>query len=391
VTIGFSESTVDLLGANALATPTGHFTNIWATAFFSGGNVPLRATCEFANLLGDQPAPLLHGTECVVNVLAIRSPNMDWIPMILPDVFPNDISYNSVGTIRFATDVIVVDSGDDQRVQRWDQPLMEFDIAYGVRTMEQLQELIAFFRAMRGRFYAFNYRDWMDYTSSFATRYEAREAPPITAYDQQQFVGDGATYRFQLIKNYIATTSGQTLSRPITRPEPGSVLIGMQGVNDWTANASVDPATGIVTLLPTHQLTNLTVTKSSGSGVLTGAPGTFAGWQNNAFVGRRVIVSGFGNPGNNVTADQTATFASSNSDGSQVTLSYATGGTAADTSTTLSIALHPAPPAGWTVTAGFLFFTPCRFDTDQLPLTLEDYGIGGAQSIKLIEVRPTAF
>ena len=74
-------------------------------------------------------------TQVSFYILATRSPNYRFISMVLPDVFPNDISYNSVGSTRFATDVIVVDSGDDQRVQRWSQPLMEYDVAYGVRTM----------------------------------------------------------------------------------------------------------------------------------------------------------------------------------------------------------------------------------------------------------------
>ena len=71
---------------------------------------------ELRNLAGNQPAPLVHFTNVEATYLAIRAPNLKWIPMILDDVFPNDISYNSVGTIRFATDVIVVDSGDDQRI-----------------------------------------------------------------------------------------------------------------------------------------------------------------------------------------------------------------------------------------------------------------------------------
>jgi len=28
-----------------------------------------------------------------------------------------------------------------------------------------------------------------------------------------------------------------------------------------------------------------------------------------------------------------------------------------------------------------------RFDTDILPVTIEDYGVGGSNSVKLIEVR----
>ena len=75
---------------------------------------------------------------------------------------------------------------------------MEYDVAYGVRTMEQLMALITFFRAMRGRTYAFNYRDNVDYTSSIPTAFEARAAPAIGPYDQWIGTGDGSTTVFQL-------------------------------------------------------------------------------------------------------------------------------------------------------------------------------------------------
>ena len=69
---------------------------------------------------------------------------------------------------------------------------------------------------MRGRLYAFNYRDHVDYTSSVAVAIEARAAPPITAFDQVIGIGDGQTYQFQLTKTYAASTT--SLIRPIVRP-----------------------------------------------------------------------------------------------------------------------------------------------------------------------------
>jgi Conserved hypothetical protein 2217 (DUF2460) len=77
-------------------------------------------------------------THLFANVLIPTIPNFEWIDMIVDEVFPFDISYNSIGATRFQTDVIRVDSGHDQRASRWTQPLMEYDVAYGVRTLEQL-------------------------------------------------------------------------------------------------------------------------------------------------------------------------------------------------------------------------------------------------------------
>jgi uncharacterized protein (TIGR02217 family) len=47
-----------------------------------------------------------------------------------------------------------------------------------------------------------------------------------------------------------------------------------------------------------------------------------------------------------------------------------------------------APANGASVTAGFLFDVPVRFDTDQLTLSLDHFGAGSIASIPLIEVRP---
>ena len=248
-----------------------------------------------AEVVGTGGAVAVNFTRVCLQILAVRTATFGYTQMINPDVFPFDISYNSVGSIRFATDVTIVDSGDDQRVSRWDQPLQEYDVAYGVRTMEQLSSLIAFFRAMRGRLLAFCYQDHLDYTSSVATQYEARLAPPITALDQLIGIGDGANRYFVLSKAY--KTASQIVPRPITRPQPGTVLLAIDGAG--TTDFTVDNTTGVVTF--------------------------------------------------------------------------------------------PTPPAiSSRVTAGFKFYVPVRFDTDTLPITLENYGVGSSNSVKLIEVRPTS-
>ncbi|WGM30266.1 DUF2460 domain-containing protein [Brevundimonas sp. NIBR11] len=51
------------------------------------------------------------------------------------------------------------------------------------------------------------------------------------------------------------------------------------------------------------------------------------------------------------------------------------------------VVLDSAPGAGVTVTAGFQFDTPVRFDADRLEVTLETFGAGRMAAIPLIEVR----
>ncbi len=55
--------------------------------------------------------------------------------------------------------------------------------------------------------------------------------------------------------------------------------------------------------------------------------------------------------------------------------------------TTGVVTLDAAPGAGVAVTAGFLFDTPVRFDTDRLEVTLESFDAGRMAAVPLIEVR----
>ena len=56
-------------------------------------------------------------------------------------------------------------------------------------------------------------------------------------------------------------------------------------------------------------------------------------------------------------------------------------------STTGIITFAAAPGAGVSVTAGFEFDVPVRFDTDELPVTLDIERLGSITSIPLVEVR----
>ena len=56
--------------------------------------------------------------------------------------------------------------------------------------------------------------------------------------------------------------------------------------------------------------------------------------------------------------------------------------------TTTGIVTFSAPPAaGVVITAGFEFDVPVRFDTDELPITLDIERMGSIASIPLIEIR----
>lgn len=353
-----------------------------------------RVTLNYANaLIKVEQDDAMKITQSYAQVLVDFTPNFEWIEMFIPEVFPYDISFNSIGATRFQTDVIMVDSGHDQRQSRWDQPLMEYDVAYGVRTMEHLHGLIAFFRAMSGRKNAFLYHDHMDYTSTLATGYEARRAPPLSLNDQEIGIGDAKTKVFQLVKHYPTPEGSAVSTRPIYKPKGGTVRIAINGleVNYFT----VDLNTGKITFssrLVKAGLNAMSVNQvMSGSDPvpnrwrIEGAPGTFDGFLAND----KIVMTGWVNPLNNVSEADTVQIVSVSGDKAYIDVNGpATFGAVETNVSGVTIMVHPAPRVGDVVTAGFEFFVPVRFDTDRLPVSLEEYGVGGAADVKLIEVRP---
>ena len=52
-----------------------------------------------------------------------------------------------------------------------------------------------------------------------------------------------------------------------------------------------------------------------------------------------------------------------------------------------AVTLSAAPGPGVAVSAGFVFDTPVRFDTDRIEVTLESFGAGRMAAVPLVEVR----
>jgi hypothetical protein len=156
-----------------------------------------------------------------------------------------------------------------------------------------------------------------------------------------------------------------------------------------------DPTTGglvtFITPLSEAFSHSLTLGALSGQvGTITGNAGDFSAYAQ--YTGRGIIVSGFTNAANNVPIGKGAILTSVAGDGSSLSVQFPINyGTQPETATHVRLDVHPAPPSGVEITAGFQFFVPCRFDTDTLPVTLEEYGIGSSHSVKLIEVRSSAF
>ena len=142
--------------------------------------------------------------------------------------FPDNIAYGVTGGPEFATTVVVSGAGHEQRNVNWAEARGRWDVGTGLKTQVQLDALIAFFRARKGRAHGFRFKDWTDFKSA----------------GQLIGIGDDTATTFQLIKRY---PSGNLVEvRTVAKPVSGTVQIYLDGV-EQLSGWSVDIATGIVT------------------------------------------------------------------------------------------------------------------------------------------------
>jgi uncharacterized protein (TIGR02217 family) len=77
--------------------------------------------------------------------------------------FPDDIAYGATGGPEYLTSVVSMASGYEQRNANWSAARGKWNVASGLKHQAQLNTLIAFFRARKGKAYGFRFKDWTDY------------------------------------------------------------------------------------------------------------------------------------------------------------------------------------------------------------------------------------
>lgn len=143
--------------------------------------------------------------------------------------FPEAIARGASGGPAYSTTVITTSAGLERRNINWAAARGRWDVGSGLKRRDNVAELIAFFRARRGRAYGFRFKDWTDYS----------------AETELIGLGDGATKQFQLTKTY--DSGGVSETREITKPVADSLTLALDGLatgSGW----SLDPTTGVVTL-----------------------------------------------------------------------------------------------------------------------------------------------
>jgi uncharacterized protein (TIGR02217 family) len=157
--------------------------------------------------------------------------------------FPLDLSLGRRGGPRRRTDIVTLASGREQRNARWAHSLRRYDAGLGVRTLDALHAVIAFFEERRGRLYGFRFRDRADGRSGAPLQ-------PVGPADQRIGTGDGASAEFQLVKTYGAAHA--PYERLIAKPVAGTVRVAVNGVEQASAAFACDVTTGLVTFASGH-------------------------------------------------------------------------------------------------------------------------------------------
>lgn len=158
--------------------------------------------------------------------------------------FPCSVSQGSTAGPERKTEVVTLGSGFEERNARWADSRRVYNAGNGVKSLNDLHQVIEFFEQVRGRLYGFRWKDFTDFKS----------CPPengVTAFDQTIGVGDGARTGFQLTKKYGAGST--PWYRPITKPVSGTVRIAVNGaVRMEGTHFGVSYDTGMVTFLLGH-------------------------------------------------------------------------------------------------------------------------------------------
>ena len=155
--------------------------------------------------------------------------------------FPAALARGAVAGPARSTEIVLMGSGHEQRNARWAESRRQYNVGYGVKTLQDLNQVLDFFEARRGRLIGFRFRDPTDHRSC---------GPAQTPSNADQLIGagDGTTAQYQLTKTYGDAATGYV--RKIRKPVDGTVQVSVDAQPVAPGDFSVDPATGVITFEP---------------------------------------------------------------------------------------------------------------------------------------------
>ncbi len=153
--------------------------------------------------------------------------------------FPANLSFGSVGGPERRTDIVTLANGFEERNSPWAHGRRRYDAGLGLRSMDDVETLLAFFEARRGQLFGFRWKDWADY----------RSCPPSRALspeDQLIGIGDGVNRLFPLRKRYVSGPAEYL--RPVRKPVAGTVQVAVaEDVKAEGLDFTLDATLGVIT------------------------------------------------------------------------------------------------------------------------------------------------
>lgn len=243
-------------------------------------------------------------------------------------------------------------------------PVRKFDISYLLEKQWMWAQLLNLYHRAHGMYGGFRIRAIDDYKSC------ATNQNP-TAFDQP--MGLVSTGVYELRKYYgLDKSAGATgyPHRKIKKPVSGTVKVGIQSSEIHSSMWSVDTTTGLVTFAADKTFAVTAITKAASAVLTIGTHTIISGTHVHIsgvsgmtqINGQRAMVTGIGATTITVAIDSTAYS------------TYTSGGV-----------IHTNPQSGESVTSGFEFDTPVRFNT-ALPVGQDHFNHRLIDGIELIEL-----
>lgn len=157
----------------------------------------------------------------------------------ITDGLPNCYSSGSDGIPSFMVDISRGPTGYEQRIARRGFSLRKFNLAYSLRGIDDIYDILQHFEVCEGPLNTFPLLDRLDWKSC------GPSDTPLSS-DVLLGTGTGALTTFQLRKSY--TRGSTTVYRTILLPISGSVLVEVNGtLKTETTHYTVNYTTGIIT------------------------------------------------------------------------------------------------------------------------------------------------
>lgn len=133
---------------------------------------------------------------------------------------PEDIERGAQGGPGFRTTVVSLSSGKEQRNAAWEVERGVWQIGYGIRHRDDMEAVYGFFKARRGMWRAFRFRDWLD----FSLDAELTVGIPGIGFENMR----------QIVKTYEDTVT--PYQRPIRAPIMDTLKVYISGIEttDYT-------------------------------------------------------------------------------------------------------------------------------------------------------------